>query len=232
MLRENRQSSNKDEGLWDVFEIALEMMDRGFHFSPLNLEKSDASNFILDPDDPSGLLPPFSSVDSLGESVAKTVIEARERGPFLSKEDVIKRTKLNNSLMIQQTKMGVCNSLLLHYLFSLCYIIYSFIDRNEWGNPLFIIEWGEKMELLESIKNMVLPFIEQHDCYLDDIEYVKDGNDMYLRIYIEKNEGYLDMDTCVAVSELISDKLDEVDPIKEEYILEVSSPGIEKPLNK
>ena len=61
------------------------------------------------------------------------------------------------------------------------------------------------MELLESIKNMVLPFIEQHDCYLD-------------------------MDTCVAVSELISDKLDEVDPIKEEYILEVSSPGIEKPL--
>ena len=77
------------------------------------------------------------------------------------------------------------------------------------------------MELLESIKNMVLPFIEQHDCYLDD---------MYLRIYIEKNEGYLDMDTCVAVSELISDKLDEVDPIKEEYILEVSSPGIEKPL--
>ena len=70
------------------------------------------------------------------------------------------------------------------------------------------------MELLESIKNMVLPFIEQHDCYLDDIEYVKDGNDMYLRIYIEKNEGYLDMDTCVAVSELISDKLDEVDPIK------------------
>ena len=86
------------------------------------------------------------------------------------------------------------------------------------------------MELLESIKNMVLPFIEQHDCYLDDIEYVKDGNDMYLRIYIEKNEGYLDMDTCVAVSELISDKLDEVDPIKEEYILEVSSPGLDRPI--
>lgn len=111
MLRENRQSSNKDEGLWDVFEIALEMIDRGFHFSPLNLEKSDASNFILDPDDPSGLLPPFSSVDSLGESVAKTVIEARERGPFLSKEDVIKRTKLNNSHIKQLTKMGVFNGM-------------------------------------------------------------------------------------------------------------------------
>lgn len=112
----------------------------------------------------------------------------------------------------------------------MCYITYSFIKRNEWGNPLFIIEWGEKMELLESIKEMVLPLIEQNDCYLDDIEYVKDNNEMYLRIYIEKNEGYLDMDTCVAVSDLISDKLDETDPIKDEYILEVSSPGIEKPL--
>ena len=112
----------------------------------------------------------------------------------------------------------------------MCYITYSFIKRNEWGHPLFIIEWGEKMELLESIKEMVLPLIEQNDCYLDDIEYVKDNNEMYLRIYIEKNEGYLDMDTCVAVSELISDKLDETDPIKDEYILEVSSPGIEKPL--
>ena len=56
----------------------------------------------------------------------------------------------------------------------MCYITYSFIKRNEWGNPLFIIEWGEKMELLESIKEMVLPLIEQNDCYLDDIEYVKD----------------------------------------------------------
>lgn len=86
------------------------------------------------------------------------------------------------------------------------------------------------MELLDSIKELVLPLIEQNDCYLDDLEYVRDGKDMYLRVFIEKNEGYLDMETCVAVSELISDKLDEVDPIKDEYILEVSSPGIEKPL--
>ena len=87
------------------------------------------------------------------------------------------------------------------------------------------------MELLESIKEMVLPLIEQNDCYLDDIEYVKDNNEMYLRyLYRKKLKGNLDMDTCVAVSELISDKLDETDPIKDEYILEVSSPGIEKPL--
>lgn len=86
------------------------------------------------------------------------------------------------------------------------------------------------MELLDRIKEIVLPLIEQNDCYLDDIEYVKDKNEMYLRIYIEKNNGHLDMDTCVTVSELISEKLDETDPIKDEYYLEVSSPGIEKPL--
>lgn len=86
------------------------------------------------------------------------------------------------------------------------------------------------MELLDHIKEIILPLIEQNDCYLDDIEYVKDKNDMYLRIFIEKNNGHLDMDTCVTVSELISEKLDETDPIKDEYYLEVSSPGIEKPL--
>ena len=86
------------------------------------------------------------------------------------------------------------------------------------------------MALLDEIKEMILPLIEQQNCYLDDMEYVKDKNDMYLRIYIDKNNGHLDMDTCVAVSELISEKLDEMDPIQDEYYLEVSSPGIEKPL--
>ena len=86
------------------------------------------------------------------------------------------------------------------------------------------------MALLDEIKEMILPLIEQQNCYLDDMEYVKDKNDMYLRIYIDKNNGHLDMDNCVAVSELISEKLDEMDPIQDEYYLEVSSPGIEKPL--
>lgn len=86
------------------------------------------------------------------------------------------------------------------------------------------------MQLLEKITDLVLPIIESNDCYLDDIEYEKEANDWYLRIFIEKNEGTLDMDTCVLVSEKISEMLDEVDPIKDEYYLEVSSPGAEKPL--
>lgn len=86
------------------------------------------------------------------------------------------------------------------------------------------------MELLDKIKMMIEPILQNNDVYLDDLEYVQDKGEWYLRIFIEKNAGFLDMDTCVAVSEAISQKLDEEDPIQGEYYLEVSSPGIEKPL--
>lgn len=84
--------------------------------------------------------------------------------------------------------------------------------------------------MIETIKTAIIPLIESQDCTLEDIEYVKDCNEWYLRIFIDKNEGYLDMDTCVAVSELISARLDEIDVINNEYYLEVSSPGIEREL--
>ena len=82
--------------------------------------------------------------------------------------------------------------------------------------------------MLEKITSLIQPILSEHDVYLDDIEYVKEKNEWYLRIFIEKNVGHLDMDTCVAVSEAISDQLDEADIITNEYYLEVSSPGAEK----
>lgn len=84
--------------------------------------------------------------------------------------------------------------------------------------------------MLEKVTQLILPILERNNCYLDDIEYVNERNEWYLRIFIEMNEGHLDMDTCVTVSEEISDQLDEADLIKDEYYLEVSSPGAEKPL--
>ncbi len=84
--------------------------------------------------------------------------------------------------------------------------------------------------MLEKIKQLIQPILNDHDVYLDDIEYVKEKNEWYLRIFIEKNNGHLDMDTCVAVSEAISEMLDQEDLVEDEYYLEVSSPGAEKPL--
>ena len=66
---------------------------------------------------------------------------------------------------------------------------------------------------------------------LVDVEFLKEGANWYLRVYIDKPGG-IAIDDCQAVSEQLSDKLDEVDPIKQSYILEVSSPGLERPLKK
>lgn len=85
-------------------------------------------------------------------------------------------------------------------------------------------------DIVTQVKEIVLPLIAEKDCYLDDIVFEMENNEWYLRIYVDKNEGSLDMDTCVEVTDVISAKLDEVDPIKQEYYLEISSPGIEKPL--
>lgn len=69
------------------------------------------------------------------------------------------------------------------------------------------------------------------DIELVDVEYVKEGGEWVLRVYIDKEEG-VDLDDCEAVSRVLSDKLDEVDPIPGSYLLEVSSPGLERPLKK
>ena len=84
--------------------------------------------------------------------------------------------------------------------------------------------------MLDKIKDLIEPLLQSHDVYLDDIEYVMEKKEWYLRVFIEKNEGHLDMDTCVAFSEALSEELDRADIIKNEYYLEVSSPGAEKPL--
>src|SRR5690606_23871729 len=64
---------------------------------------------------------------------------------------------------------------------------------------------------------------------LFDLEYVREGKENFLRIYIDK-EGGVDLTECSIVSEKVSEKLDEEDPIEGAYFLEVSSPGAERPL--
>ena len=65
-------------------------------------------------------------------------------------------------------------------------------------------------------------------------EFVKEGSDWYLRVYVDRLEnggyGYMSSDDCEIISRYLSDKLDEADPIKQNYYLEVSSPGMDRPL--
>ncbi|MGN0400255.1 MAG: ribosome maturation factor RimP [Blautia sp.] len=78
---------------------------------------------------------------------------------------------------------------------------------------------------------LLMPIIEQYNFELVDVEYVKEGSNWYLRAYIDK-EGGITVDDCEVVSRAFSDKLDEEDFIEEAYIMEVSSPGLGRPLKK
>ena len=89
-----------------------------------------------------------------------------------------------------------------------------------------------KRELYESqTEALVLPLIEKNHFELVDVEYVKEGSNWYLRVYIDKPGG-INVDDCELISRALSDLLDEKDYIEESYTLEVSSPGLGRPLKK
>lgn len=83
----------------------------------------------------------------------------------------------------------------------------------------------------EKVEQLVKDPIEKLGYSLYDVEYVKEGTEYYLRIYIDKESG-IDLNDCEKVSNEINEILDKADYIKEQYYLEVSSPGIERKLRK
>ena len=81
------------------------------------------------------------------------------------------------------------------------------------------------------VEELVTPIVTEMGLELVDIEYAKEGKSWFLRVFIDSPTG-IDIDQCGVVSERLSEKLDEVDPIPHNYFLEVSSPGAERPLKK
>lgn len=80
-------------------------------------------------------------------------------------------------------------------------------------------------------ERLLTPIVERVGVSVYDVEYVKEGSDWYLRVYIDKPEG-VNINDCVEVNRAFSDVLDEEDFIEESYILEVSSPGLGRTLKK
>ena len=83
----------------------------------------------------------------------------------------------------------------------------------------------------EKVEQLVKEPIEKLGYNLYDVEYVKEGPNYYLRVYIDKANG-IDLNDCEKVSDEINELLDRADYIKEQYLLEVSSPGIERKLRR
>ncbi len=82
------------------------------------------------------------------------------------------------------------------------------------------------------IEELAKPIVDELNLELVDIEFVKEGRNWFLRVYVDTPEGSIDIDQCAQVSERLSLLLDEKDPITQNYYLEVSSPGAERPLKK
>ncbi len=90
---------------------------------------------------------------------------------------------------------------------------------------------SRKEEYEQRAEALLAPIVEANGFELVDVEYVKEAGNWYLRGYIDK-EGGITVNDCEAVSRAFSDKLDENDFIQDSYIMEISSPGLDRPLKK
>ena len=90
---------------------------------------------------------------------------------------------------------------------------------------------GRKISYEEKTEQLIQPFIDAHQFELVDVEYVKEGSDWYLRVYIDK-EGGITVDDCEVISREFNEVLDKENYIPDQYIFGVSSPGLLRPLKK
>lgn len=81
------------------------------------------------------------------------------------------------------------------------------------------------------VLKIIKPYADELSLEIWDVRFVKEGADWYLRIFIDKNGG-VSVDDCVNLTHAVSKPLDEADPIKQSYYLEVSSPGVERELSR
>ncbi len=90
---------------------------------------------------------------------------------------------------------------------------------------------SKKLDIETYVEGLVQPIVDEHGFELVDVEYLKEMGQWYLRVYVDK-EGGIFINDCETVSRALDAKMEENNPIKDGYILEVSSPGLDRPLKK
>ncbi len=103
------EATNKESSILECLKVALEALARGIKFKPINLYKSDSTNFVIDEE--GNLIPPFRSIDGLGDVVAKNIVEERKKGEYISIEDLQKRAKLSTTLIEKLRSMGILDGM-------------------------------------------------------------------------------------------------------------------------
>ncbi len=100
----------KDEDIHYSLLMALEMMERGYRIQNIDLDKSDAEMFLVDYEQ-KALIPPFIVIDGVGLNAASSVVTARSDKPFLSRQDLLSRTKLSATNVEHLAKLNVLDHL-------------------------------------------------------------------------------------------------------------------------
>ncbi|MBQ1477152.1 MAG: PolC-type DNA polymerase III, partial [Erysipelotrichaceae bacterium] len=104
-------ASKKEKDIYDTLEISYEMASRGYRMSNIDLNRSLAKEFLVNPEDHHEIIPPFKILDGLGDNVAVSIVEARNERPFLSKEDLVARTQISQTLLKKMESLGVLKDL-------------------------------------------------------------------------------------------------------------------------
>ena len=105
ILAKGYEATNKENGQAESLKIALEATARGMKFLPIDLYESEATTWKVKSD--TEIYPPFSAIDGLGDTVAKNIVAEREKGKFISIEDVQHRAKISQTLIDKMKEMGI-----------------------------------------------------------------------------------------------------------------------------
>jgi DNA polymerase-3 subunit alpha (Gram-positive type) len=107
---EHRKLKNPELELQFTLQSVLEMYDRGFTFEKLSINRSQATAFTIDKDH-NALIPPFSAIAGVGESVAQSIVQARSEGAFTSVDDLLSRTRISHQKVDELRDLGALEGL-------------------------------------------------------------------------------------------------------------------------
>ncbi len=110
IMEKGYSATNKESSILECLKLSLEALARGITFGPIDINKSDALNFVLTEDEKT-LIPPFRAIDGLGDVVAKNIVAERQKAPFLSIEDLQKRAKISSTLIEKMRMMGILDGM-------------------------------------------------------------------------------------------------------------------------
>lgn len=106
-----QKASKKEIDIFECLEMCYEMVCRGYRFTNIDLNRSLAKKFIINPDNPNEIIPPFMVLDGLGEAVAQSIVDARNQYSFSSIEDFMKRTLISKTLKGVLKDLGIFKDL-------------------------------------------------------------------------------------------------------------------------